>query len=196
MVTLPSAKTPTQTSHEPSTEGMQLQVVTPSSSSSKLAKVLHYGDTFLDEEIVIPHFDFATMCLEDINQMQAILEKKKKQELLRKEYKQKIALQEIKDIFIDAFQLPQPDENQGIMEQLSKIVEQVSNTDQEPNAKLLEWSERKFHDKIRNNISSAIAISQAELGTKVNKVKEVIGNIISLYTKLCDTSIFTKDVHH
>ena len=57
------------------------------SSASKIAKVIHYGDTFLYEEIVIPHFDFATMTLEDINLMQASLERKKKQEILRKEYK-------------------------------------------------------------------------------------------------------------
>ena len=51
------------------------------------------------------------MSLEDINMMQATLEKKKQQEILRKEYKQRHALQDIKDIFLDAFTLPPPDES-------------------------------------------------------------------------------------
>ena len=46
-------------------------------SASHFAKVIHYGDTFLDEEIVIPQFNFATMTLDDINMMQATLERKK-----------------------------------------------------------------------------------------------------------------------
>jgi hypothetical protein len=134
------------------------------------------------------------MSLDDINIMQAILEKKKKQELLRKEYKQKNALQDIKAIFLDAFHLPPPDESQGIMEQLSNIVEQVSNIDHEPNVKLLEWSEKKFHEKVHNKISSEIALAQVELGTRITKVKEVMGNILTLYTKLRDPSLFEKDV--
>ena len=60
---------------------------TPRLGSSKFTKLIHYGDAFLDEEIVIPQFDFATTSLEDINLMQAALEKKKKQEILMKEYK-------------------------------------------------------------------------------------------------------------
>ena len=59
----------------------------PGSSASKVAKVIHYGDNFLDEEIVIHQFNFATMTLEDINLMQATLEKEKQQDILRKEYK-------------------------------------------------------------------------------------------------------------
>ena len=54
---------------------------------------------------MIPQFDFATMSLEDINLMQVALEKKKQQEILRKEYKERKALLDIKDIFLDAFSL-------------------------------------------------------------------------------------------
>ena len=89
---------------------MPLQISTPSSSASCVAKVIHYGETFLDEEIVIPQFNFATMTLEDINMMQATLERKKQQEILRKEYKHRHAMQDIKDIFLDAFSLPPLDE--------------------------------------------------------------------------------------
>ena len=62
-------------------------MTTLGSSASIFAKVTHYGDAFLDEDIVIPQFNFATMSLKDINLMQATLEKKKQQEILKKEYK-------------------------------------------------------------------------------------------------------------
>ena len=66
LVNLPSVGTPTKILQEPSTVAIPLQISTPGSSSSKVAKVIHYGDAFLDEEIVIPQFDYATITLEDI----------------------------------------------------------------------------------------------------------------------------------
>ena len=87
LVNLPSAGTPPKIPQEPSNATVPLQMTTLGSSASKVAKVIHYGDTFLDEEIVIPQFNFATMTLEDINLMQDALERKKKQGILRKEYK-------------------------------------------------------------------------------------------------------------
>ena len=84
------------------------------------------------------------MTLEQINIMQEALERKKNQEILSKEYKQRQAVNEIKGIFFDAFSLQTPDESKPILEQLSKIVEVVNNEDQETNAKLMEWSEKKF----------------------------------------------------
>ncbi len=47
--------------------------------------------------------------------------------LIKKDYKQRHALQDIKDIFLDAFTLPPRNESKDIMEQLSDIVEQVTN---------------------------------------------------------------------
>ena len=55
--------------------------------------------------------------------MQDALEKKKQQEIPKNEYKQRQALQDIKDIFLDAFNLPPLDESKAIIEQLSEIVE-------------------------------------------------------------------------
>ena len=77
LISLLATDTPTKTIQELSTAVVSLQISTPGSSASHVANVIHYGDTFLDEEIVIPQFNFATMTLEDINMMQAILEKKK-----------------------------------------------------------------------------------------------------------------------
>ena len=78
------------------------------------------------------------------------------------------------------------------MEKLSYIVDQVQNEDLDTNAKLLEWSKRKFQPNVNEKISSEIALSQVELAQKIETVKEVLENIFSLYTKLCDPSIFTQ----
>ena len=48
-------------------------------------KVLHYGDAFLDENIEIHHFDFATMNLDDLNVLQATIERRKQQEIIQTE---------------------------------------------------------------------------------------------------------------
>ena len=65
--------------------------------------------------------------------MQEALEKKKKQEILINEYKQRQASIEIKYIFLDAFNLQVPDETKPIMEQLSSVVDQVQNEDLDTN---------------------------------------------------------------
>ena len=58
----------------------------------------------------------------------------------------------------------------------------------------MEWSERKFQGKVNEKISGDIALSQVELAKKIEKVKTVLGNIFSLYNKLCDFSSFTQDI--
>ena len=102
---------------------MPLQILAPGLSSTKVAMVLHYGDPTLDEEIIIQKYDYATITLEQINIMKETLERKKKKEILRKEYKKQQALHEIKDIFLDAFSLQTPDETKPILEKLSEIVD-------------------------------------------------------------------------
>ena len=125
--------------------------------------------------------------------MQEALEKKKKQEILKNEYRQRKALVEIKDIFLDAFSLLVPDETKPIMEQLSNIVDEVQNEDLDTNVKLLEWSEKKCQMKVNEKISGEITLSQVELAKKVEKVKSILENIFSLYSKLCDSSYFTQE---
>ena len=78
------------------------------------------------------------MSINQINEVKQALERKKKQEILKSEYKQKQSLIEIEDIFLDAFSLQTPDETEPILEQLSKIVDQVTSEDQDANAKLME----------------------------------------------------------
>ena len=69
----------------------------------------------------------------------------------------------------------------------------MTSEDQDANAKLMEWSKKKFQAKVNEKISSEIALSQVELATKIEKVKKVLENIFSLYTKLCDPTIFTQE---
>ena len=90
---------------------------------------------------------------------------------------QKQALQDIKDIFLDAFILPTFEENKPLIEQLTYIVEKASNEDLDTTAKLLEWSKKKFQGKVNEKISSEIALTQVALATKVEEVKKVLENI-------------------
>ena len=53
-------------------------------------------------------------------------------------------MQNIKEIFLDAFTITSLDELKDIIEKLSDIVEQVTDADLDTNVKLLEWSERRF----------------------------------------------------
>ena len=55
---------------------------------------------------------------------------------------------------------------------------------------------RKFQGKVNEKILGDIALSQVELAIKIEQVKKVLGNILSLYTKLCDPSLFTQEVGH
>ena len=72
----------------------------------------------------------------------------------------------------------------------------MNNEDQDTYAKLLEWSKRKFQGKVNEKISSDIALMQVELATNIEKVKKVLENIFSLYTKLCDPTLFTQETSH
>jgi len=108
---------------------MPLQIFTPSSSSTNMTRVLHYGDPKLDEEMFIPSYYSKTINIEQITKMQEALNRRKRKEIIKKEYKQRQALHEIKDIFLDAFSLKTLDETKPIMEQLLDIGEQVTNED-------------------------------------------------------------------
>ena len=100
-----------------------LKISALGSSSTKVARVLNYEDPELDEEIVIPSYDSRTMNLDQIYEVQEVLEKRKKQEILKNEYRQRQELVEIKDIFLETFSLQVPDETKAIMEQLSNTVD-------------------------------------------------------------------------
>ena len=104
-------------------------------------------------------------------------------------------MNEIKDIFMDSFSLQPPDAKKPILEQLSDIVDQVNNEDHDTNSKLIEWSEKKFQGKVNQKIANDIILGQVDLAKKLERVKVVLGNIFSLYTKLCDFSNFTQETN-
>ena len=68
---------------------LALQVRTPGSSSTRVAKTIHYGILELDEEINIPYYDSSTLTEEKMNEIQSALEKRRRQEAMRKENKYK-----------------------------------------------------------------------------------------------------------
>ena len=47
--------------------------------------------------------------------------------------------------------------------------------------------------KVNEKISCEIELTQVELAKKVDKVKTILENIFSLYSKLCDSSYFTQE---
>ena len=67
---------------------------------------------------------------------------------MRKEYKYKQAMNEIKHIFMDVFSLQTLDVKIPILEKLLDIVDQKTSEDQDTNLKLMDWSERKFQGKV------------------------------------------------
>ena len=72
-----------------STNTMALQVSTLGSSSKTVARTIHYGIPKLDEEIKIPYYDSSTLTEEKMNEIQSSLDKRRRQEAMRKEYKYK-----------------------------------------------------------------------------------------------------------
>ena len=127
---------------------LALQVRTSGLSFARVARTIHYGIPELDEEIQISYYDSSTLTKEKMNEIQSALDKRRRQEAIRKDYKYNQAMNEIKDIFMDAFNLQPPDSRRPILEQLSHIVDQVNNEDMDANDKLLEWSEKRFLGKV------------------------------------------------
>ena len=66
LVTLSTLDTPTKILQKSSIKVVLLQISTPRSSSSNVDKVIHYADINLDEEIIIPKYDYDTMTIEEI----------------------------------------------------------------------------------------------------------------------------------
>ena len=84
---------------------------------------------------MLPKFDLAIIIIEQMSILQDALARKKHKEQLRREHKQKQALQDIKEIFLDAFNLYAPAEDKSIMDQLVNIVKQVNDTNLDSNVK-------------------------------------------------------------
>ena len=77
---------------------------------------------------------------------------------------------------------------------MANIVEKVIDEDLDTNVKLLELSKKKFQTKVNENTYSSITLCHVELTTKIDVMKNILENILSLYTKLCDAPLFTQEV--
>ena len=71
---------------------------------------------------------------------------------------------------MDAFNIQTLDESRPIIEKLLDIVDQVTNEDHDTNAKLMEWSEKKFQGKVNQKISNDIILEQVDLAKKLDRV--------------------------
>ncbi len=49
---------------------------------------------------------------------------------------------------------------------------------------------------MNEKISGEIELTQVALATKVDEVKKVLENIFSLYTKLCEPTLFIQETRH
>ena len=123
LVELPKIGTPTKTLNQSSSKMLAMEITTLGLSSTRVSNTIHYRIPKLDEEIKITHYDSRTLTEEKMNQIQSALDRRRRQEAMRKEYKYRQAMSEIKDIFMDAFSLQNPDESMPIMEKLSNIVD-------------------------------------------------------------------------
>ena len=54
--------------------------------------------------------------------------------------------------------------------------------------------EKKFENKVLEHIAQQIAIYQVELSTILGSLETSCTNVSSLFGKLCDVSIFTKEI--
>ena len=105
-------------------------------------------------------------------------------------------IHDIKEIFVEAFDITNINRDQTIVEQLVHIVYKFNTKDIEANTKLMDWSFRKYHTKVLEKISKKIVLSQVDLLEKVTSVKTFLENIHKMFTKLCDASFFTIETQH
>ena len=60
--------------------------------------------------------------------------------------------------------------------------------------KLLQRVEKKFENKVLEQIAQKIAIYQVDLSTRINSLETTCNNVSILFGNLCDVSNFTKDI--
>ena len=78
---------------------------------------------------------------------------------------------DIKDIFVEAFDINDVNNDQTIVKQLVYIVDKVNAEDIEANTKLMNWSSRKYEIKVIEKILDEITLRQVNLLEKVIGVK-------------------------
>lgn len=108
-----------------------------------------------DEEIIIPNWDTSNLTPEEMDTLGELWKKRARQKNLREEKK---VLEDIKSTFVDALNI-EVDEKQPILDQLVEIVHKY-NDELNGQEKLLQRVERKFQNKVLEQVAKKIAIDQ------------------------------------
>ena len=74
-------------------------------------------------------------------------------------------------------------------------MEKISNTDLDTDLKLLEWSEKKFQNKVNEKISSDIVLTKVALGTMIDSMKKVLEKHFLLVHKIGTLHTRDKESH-
>ena len=112
--------------------------------------------------------------------------KKKKQEDLRRENKQKQVLRDAKHIFVDAFDIQNYEEGAPIINQLVNIVEKVTTRNMESYEKLMDQLARRFETMVVYKVSITIAKKKVLLQEKEQVMIELIQKEQHFYTIFSD----------
>ena len=144
-------------------------------------------------ELEILKIDFNTATIEEMMMITQLLEKKARQKQLRSERDNEYRIIEnARNIIIEAIGV-EVHYTPHILLQLEEAIQRF-NEDSSGQEKLIEKVERKFDDKVLENIAQQIAIKQVELATFLGNFENYFKNTTSLFSKLCDVSEFTKEI--
>lgn len=131
-IVVSSTDTPTGLSGETPSPTPKL---VPDNNTSSSSKGKWIKDTSLDievspdEVIEMVRLDLTNIALEKTILLQEIMAKKKKQEELRRQHKQKKALYDVKNIFVEPFDIQNFDGEASIVNKLINIVEYINGGD-------------------------------------------------------------------
>ena len=118
--------------------------------------------------------------------------KRGKLQMLRAERYRSKVLEDIKVIYVDALSI-EVNDKVPIIDQLINGVHKF-NEDTDELEKLLMKYERKFENKVLENIAQKIEIDQVELSTLIYALEIFVNNVVSLFVKLSDSTNFTKEI--
>lgn len=120
------------------------------------------------------------------------MEEKRKAMMLRAKRDRRKVLKDIKEIFIDTLSI-EVNDKVHIIDQLIDTVHKF-NEDIDGQDKLLMKVERKFENKVLENVALKIPIDQVEISTLIYALEITVNNVVSLFVKLSDSTNFTKEI--
>ena len=101
-------------------------------------------------------------------------------------------LEDVKNILTQTLST-KVDSSQPIFVQLVEAVQKL-NEDLNSQERLLQRVEKKFETRVLEQISQKIGIYEVELSISISSLETTYSNITLLFGKLCDTTIFMKDI--